>query len=474
MANIGVMILEGPQDWSIGQQREGYGQFQLSGKWVEPEGTEAGERQVYVRIVDEASAVSVIPWTAAEMLPEQAWAAKLVQVPAGGLYRIETCLQINGNKAMEWAIRGDMVHHVGIGDLWIIAGQSNAAGYGKGPVQDPPEFGIHLLRHSGKWDLATHPFNESTDTIHAANRELANPGHSPFLAFSRIVKRHVGYPIGLLQTALGGSPLKAWNPEEDGALYRNMIDIVRSAGGDVAGMLWYQGCSDCNPAERHTYAERFRVFVDRTRAELDKASLPVVTVQLNRYTVPDAPVEEDISWGMVREQQRMASHDIPHVTIVPAIDCPLSDEIHNSPAGNLLIGERMARAAIATVYGGKVHYRAPEIAAADYSAGEESPVIRLAYDHVGGYLLHIGPQAPLFTVEDEEGAVPVASWTISGGNEVTLTLERPLVGSAYIHGGFERNPANFFPLDSLTYMPPLSFYRYPVAKVDITEEDRHE
>lgn len=465
MSQIGVIIKQGPQHWAIGQQRDGYGAFALSGVWVAPEGSAPGGRQVYVRVVDESSAVPVVAWTAATMLDAQAWEAKLEQVPAGGLYRIETCLQLDGNPAMEWAARGDMINHVGVGDLWIIAGQSNAAGYGKGPVQDPPEFGIHLLRHSGRWDLATHPFNESTDTIHPANREWANPGHSPFLAFARSVKRHAGYPIGLIQTALGGSPLKAWNPEEDGYLYRNMLDIVRAAGGAVAGMVWYQGCSDCSPEARDTYADRFRVFVERTRADLGHASLPVVTVQLNRYTV-SGTAEDDISWGTVREQQRFAARDIPHVSIVPAIDCPLSDEIHNSPAGNLLIGERMARAAIATVYGGNVHFRAPEIASAVYGAAAGAggePAIRLVYAHVGGYLLHIGPQAPLFAVEDEAGAVPVATWTISGRDEVTLTLGRPLVGGAYANGGAERNPAPYLPLDSLTYMPPLSFYRYPVA-----------
>jgi sialate O-acetylesterase len=40
--------------------------------------------------------------------------------PGRGLYRVETCLQINGNEVTEWAIRGDMIHHVGVGDLWVI------------------------------------------------------------------------------------------------------------------------------------------------------------------------------------------------------------------------------------------------------------------------------------------------------------------------------------------------------------------
>jgi len=53
--------------------------------------------------------------------------------------------------------RGDMIHNIGVGDVFVVAGQSNAAGRAKNPVEDAPELGVHLLRDSGVWDLATHP-----------------------------------------------------------------------------------------------------------------------------------------------------------------------------------------------------------------------------------------------------------------------------------------------------------------------------
>ncbi|MCD9024933.1 sialate O-acetylesterase [Cohnella silvisoli] len=458
---IGVMIKQGPQSWSIIQQHNGAASVELAGIWSMKDKVAAA--QVCVRVVREDSAETVRDWALATMGEGQTWSVRLEQVPAGGLYRIETCLQIDGNREIEWGIRGDMVHHVGVGDLWIIAGQSNAAGYGKGPINDAPEMGIHLFRNNGQWDLATHPFNESTNTLHIENRETANPGHSPFLAFARLVKRETGYPIGLVQTALGGSPLRAWNPEEEGTLYRNLLNIVKAAGGSVKGVLWYQGCSDCNPDESNTYAERFGVMVAGLRRDLKDAILPFMTVQLNRHTAFNATLEDNRSWGTVREQQRTAARTIPHVTLIPAIDCSLSDEIHNSPAGNLLIGERMARAALATVYGKEIHYNAPEISEARIVTDEAGKqTLEVVYDHVGGYLLSIGPNQPVFTLEDEEGSVQVLEWSISGKNTIRVTPERPLKGQAYVNGGYERNPAAYFPLDSLTYMPPLAFYRFPV------------
>ncbi|RED56843.1 sialate O-acetylesterase [Cohnella lupini] len=461
---VGVIIKQGPKPWEIIQQRNGSASIELSGTWFLRE--EAETAQAHIRIVREESAETVVDWTKASMGDEQSWSVRLDGVPAGGLYRVESCLQVNGKIDLEWAIRGDMIHHVGIGDLWIIAGQSNAAGYGKGPVNDAPEFGIHLFRNNGQWDLATHPFNESTDTQHIENRETANPGHSPFMAFARILKRETGYPIGLVQTSLGGSALRAWNPNEEGTLYRNMLNIVKAVGGRVRGVGWYQGCSDCDPENSDTYGARFSAMVSQWRKDLKHADLPFVTVQLNRFTGKGTTVEDDRSWGVVRERQRMAAHEIPRVTVIPANDSPLSDEIHNSPAGNLLIGERMARAALATEYGKEIHYRAPEISRARWIAEPTSghATVELEFDHVGGYLVSIAPAGPVFALEDEKGGVEVKDWNITGRNTIQLTAGRPIHGQAYVHGGSERNPSAYFPLDSLTYMPMLSFYGVPLSK----------
>lgn len=204
----------------------------------------------------------------------------------------------------------------------VIAGQSNAAGCGRGSFYDPPELGIHLLRNNGRWDLASHPFNEATGSIHPENLEATNPGHSPYLAFARLVKREVGYPIGLAPTALGGSPLRSWNPEEDGYLYRNMLRTVALAGGRVKGVLWYQGCSDANSADAATYLNRFASMVRHLRHDLDDPELPVLTVQLNRYTGEMPELQEDQAWSALWEAQRRAGEEIPSLYVVPSLTQP--------------------------------------------------------------------------------------------------------------------------------------------------------
>jgi sialate O-acetylesterase len=464
MQQFGAIIQKGPQHWAIIQQENGMGNVSLSGVWAVPEGENVKSLQVYVRVVNEEDASEIVAWHPASMLVDEAWEITLDAIPAGGLYRLETCLQINDNPALEWATRGDMIHHIGVGDLWVIAGQSNAAGYGKGPFQDSPQLGIHLLRHSGQWDLATHPFNESTASIHFENRERANPGHSPFLAFGKMLQKEVGIPIGLVQTALGGSPLKAWNPDEDGVLHRNMMNIIQSVGGKVRGMLWYQGCSDCSPADSASYLERFSNTVQHWRHELKNENLPILTVQLNRCT-DAASIETNQSWGRVREAQRQAALTIPGVYVISALDCPLSDGIHNSPAGNMIIGERLGKLALAHIYSKvTVNAEAPCFTSADFSEVDAVPGVRLQFANVYGNLLAIGPNDKVFSVEDAKGEIEISSWQITGRSEITLKLARDTVGDTFVHGAYQMNPSSHLPLDSGTYMPILAFYRQLVAK----------
>ncbi|WP_409342074.1 sialate O-acetylesterase [Paenibacillus sp. MBLB4367] len=463
IARFGVHITEGPQHWAIIQQREGFGTIAVKGFWSKKSGAGAIESvnaRVYARVVREDEGGMIVPWQPCSMSGEEKWSAVLSGIPAGGLYRVETCLMLFAEQQMELATRGDMIHHIGVGDIWVIAGQSNAAGYGRGPVSDPPEPGIHLLRHSGRWDMATHPFNESTESVQPLNGEPVNPGHSPYLAFARLVKKETGIPIGLLQTALGGSPLERWNPDEIGDLYRNMMTVIESAGGRVKGVLWYQGCSDCDAGHAGTYLERFTRVVQHWRDDLGDAELPVLTVQLNRYAAYADGEEGNRCWGIVREAQRTAAAQIPNVFVVPALDCPLSDTIHNSPAGNLVIGERSARAALAGIYGKPMAYRAPSVKEAKFGPdpADGKKTVRLTFTDVAGELFAIGPRELVFSIEDRNGIMPISSWRIAGKDRIELELPRTAEGRTVVHGAYEANPAALLPIDTVTQMPMLAFY----------------
>jgi sialate O-acetylesterase len=457
----GAVIEEGPQDWQILQQRSGAAEVRLSGRWEHPE---FKSPVVRVRAVREDSGASVAPaldWIDAEMGPGRRWSARLCGIPAGGLYRIESHLAADAAAPREWCHHGDMIHHLGVGDLWVIAGQSNSAGYGRGPVFDPPELGIHLFRNRMAWDLATHPMNESTRTAHPENREGANPGHSPYLAFARAVKASLGFPIGLVQTSLGGSPLGAWNPTEPGAhpLYDGMLRTIGAVGGRVRGILWYQGCSDTEPELARTYLERFVAMVREWRRVLGDPELPVLTVQINRVHGPSTAAA-DLGWSLVREAQRQAPRRLAGVYVVPTLDLPLSDGIHTNPAGNMSLGLRLAGACLGTLYGSPAAWRAPEPVSA--TAAPDHRSVRIVFDNVADRMAPLDPAAIPFRVEDEDGEVPIAAVKYGTGPEAILELGRSLGPGAAIHGAASSDPPPV-PFDMGRMMPMLGFHGLPVT-----------
>jgi len=459
---VGAIIQDGPADWQILQQDgRGVGVVGLRGRWVrDAEGTDPGV--VTVRVVHESTGSpvsSALDWRAADTRDDQTWAIQL-EIPAGGLYRIETRYSAIDNPTPEWSTRGDMRHFVGVGDLWVIAGQSNSAGYGRGAIDDAPVLGVHVLRNSEQWALATHPLNESTDIRHIANREGGNSGHSPYLQVGRRLQSALGHPIGLIQTALGGSALAPWNPTEDGPspLFDTMVRCIDVAGGRIRGIFWYQGESDAQELVADTYAERFRAAVGAWRAAVADPALPVVTVQLNRVNNPPSGAD-DKNWAIVREAQRLVPHLLDGVDVVPTLDLPLSDAIHTSPAGNLVLAERLVQAVLGAVHGHPIAYLAPDVSSARQS-GDRSIVV--SFVNVVSRIDTIDLTARPFLVEDSDGSVPVSEVTYPGDQTAVLTLERPLVGDARVHGGYGAAPSPV-PLDIERSMPMLGFYGFPVT-----------
>jgi hypothetical protein len=453
----GVVIEKGVQDWQILQRDDqGAAALDLAGRWSTP--SPHRHAQVIVRLVDEARGQAVTlahEWQKAVTHRDGTWSLRLAGIPSGGLYRLETALQLD-HGPVEWAQRGDMAHHLGVGEVWILAGQSNSAGYGKTPAYDPPEPGLHLFHACGEWRLATHPLGDSTGTQYPPNRETANASHSPYLAFARRLKQALGCPIGLIPAALGGSPVSRWTRKVNGDLFANLLEYLRDAGGDARGMLWYQGESDTGPTERAVYARRFRDMVADLRRELGRPRAPVITCQLNRYIGEPYNRPTHQGWEIIREIQRQLARKLPGVYVISTLDLALSDGIHTNTSGNLVIGDRLADAALGAVYGQNVKWRHPE----PTRARMRSPnTVELRFAHVDvrlHYENNILEQCP-FAVRDAEGEAALAGWKLTGRDTLELSLARPLSGAATVTGAPTGCPPTIVPVDIGGYRPMLGF-----------------
>lgn len=458
--NSGAIIEKGPQDWQIFQQNdEGEADIAAGGRWFADEPAE-----VEVRIVSEETggpAGRKLDWQPAETRSDGTWNVILYGVPAGGLYRLETRCRSGTEAAGEWSLRGDMRHFLGVGDIWIIAGQSNSVGYGREPVHDPPEPGIHTFRNSGRWTLAAHPLDDSTDSRFPECREKANPGHSPYLNFARLLKVLLNFPIGLVPTALGGSQLAYWDPTREGpaTLFHNMLELVEKAGGRIKGMVWHQGESDGSPERASDYEARFARALDAWREALKNPSLPVITAQINRHRGPGGKFT-DKGWSILREAQRQSAGKLRGVFVVPTLDLPLNDIGHNSSAGNMVLGCRMASCALGAVYGRSVDWRAPDLERAVRS--DDGGSVVLGFSGVTSRMGCVDPSSQPFLLEDEQGEVAVVSVDYPGGDTVRLQLGRRMTGKARVHGCFGINPP-IGPMDMERAMPMLAFHGVPVT-----------
>ena len=198
----GVFITDGVTDWQIVQHTNGYANLSFSGTWQVPKAAvEIGVKSAVplIRVVHQDDNSQIIPWTEANISHGDnpchgTWNAE-IQVPAGGLYRIETGLYTKSiNPDLRWTFRGDVRVHIGVGDIFVIAGQSNSSGYGRDWAFDPPMPGVHLYRNRKKWDLACHPINESTFAADEVNAELGVSGVSPTYPLASILLSYLTIP----------------------------------------------------------------------------------------------------------------------------------------------------------------------------------------------------------------------------------------------------------------------------------------
>lgn len=463
---FGVWMEEGPSDWQIIQQKNGFAGLTLSGGFTVPKaGLDIGIPRAIprIRVMNEQDHYAVIPWTDCEFeyTKDQyagCWRAQL-QLPAGGLYRVETGLFTTWeNPQFPFKeFRGDMRLHLGVGDLFIIAGQSNAAGCARDSAFDAPDLRVHLYRNRRKWDLACHPMNESTDAADGeANTENGNSGTSPYLSFAKRYSDAAGYPVGLIMTAAGGSPMKRWDPDQKADLYRAMLSKIGECGGEAAAVLWYQGCSDTDTMEQALHYEKSFI---RMVQELRKAMgtvIPVFTFQLNRY----ADGKLDPAWGIVRDVQRRMAKQLPAVKVLPTVQCGMSDGIHNSAGANVHLGEILARQCAAVLLG-RGEFEAPDLTGV-VRLTENS--CRLEFDHVQGQFVLAGEGAlPYgFSAEDEQGSIMITG-LYAREKALVVELERTPGEQGTLSFCAQADPHRWLPKDGVTYMPPLAFHQVEIG-----------
>ena len=300
-----------------------------------------------------------------------AFSTSLKGIPVGGPYDITFSV---GNDSVT-------VKRVSVGDVWLLAGQSNMQGCGNMNEAPAPHPKVHAMYMDDHWDVAREPIHflaDSPDPVHyeAVGKEplpkthrdqmrwAALKGVGPGIFFGReMARRSGGVPQGLLCTAHGGTSMEQWDPAKKSmggrSLYGSMLRTWRKTGQPVAAILWYQGESDCNGQAAPLYTRRMKRFVSVLRRDFQQPGLPFLLVQIGKVF---GSGYDPKAWNSIQDQQLKLKKQIRDYDVVSTIDLPLDDTIHVGSKGYERLGRRLARLADRMVYGNREELPAPELA----------------------------------------------------------------------------------------------------------------
>jgi sialate O-acetylesterase len=374
-------------------------------------GTSDASGTVSARVLSQGGPVKGLDWQPVGQVDGGKWSASLKAVPTGGPYTIE--LQIKDGDQILASVESA---NVLVGDLWILAGQSNMQGVGNIDVTEMERSHplVNMYQSCEVWSPAREPLHrlhESPDAAHNQNHATwkredylkdrdaitTGKGTGLGLAYGVEMVNQTNVPVGLVPCAHGGTSMAQWDPalkDKAGAsLYGSMMRRFKAVGGKVAGVLWYQGESDANADASKVFAQKFEAFIAACRSDMGNPELPFYYVQIGRFVRDGGEAD---SWNRVQEDQRVLAAKIPHAAVVPAIDLELDDLIHVGTTGLRRLGRRLARIALYDQFGRADLTRGPRLNAATLEAGGR--IIRVAFDgvaggltpgsHIGGFTVH--------------------------------------------------------------------------------------
>ncbi len=371
-------------------------------------------------------------------------------VPVGGPYTLE----VKTKSGRQVKVDGLLV-----GDLWVLAGQSNMDGYGRLYDAEPPSRYVHCFYYTEKWGIAKEPLCrvfDSIDSVHRAlfalsdaeyeklrndDRTWREIGSGLGIRFAKEVHKATGVPVGLIMCSHGGTSMEQWSPEKKdlvgASLYGGLVRRVSVCGGRVAGVLWYQGESDASEEAAPLYKDRMKRFVAALRADLGAPRLPIIFAQLSRFFV-DENVFPAACWNRIQQAQLDLAGELDHVAMAAAIDATLSDAIHVDAVSMRRMGVRFAALARALVY----EKKGPLTLTPDRVRFEDDArrMLRITYKNVRGKLR---PSRNIwgFFVEAPDGTrIPITN-ARAEGSKVFLTLARSVQPGGCLYYGRGCNPS---------------------------------
>lgn len=207
---------------------------------------------------------------------------------------------------------------------FLLIGQSNMAGRGNiGDVAPIENKQCYMLR-MGRWQKMREPINPDRPIFSGNFRSGVGLGAS----FADSVANTLGWRVGLIPCADGGTKISQWAQGE--LLFDHAVMMTKLAcrTSRLAGILWHQGESDCNSDESvAAYKEKFIEMITALRRELGAEELPLLIGELSEqigaeWKVGDHPRQMNAVF-------REIAATLPHTAVVSAKELGLKpDNLH--------------------------------------------------------------------------------------------------------------------------------------------------
>ena len=204
----------------------------------------------------------------------------VTEMPAGGWHRLEV-RALDG----EAVIAQDGVEHVGMGEVFVVAGQSNSANHGE--EKQNTETGRVAAFDGRRWQLA-----------HDPQPGASGQGGSFMPPLGDALVRRFGVPVGFIACGIGATSVREWLPkgarfpnpptlerrvqklsggewESKGEAFAGLVARLKQAGPrGFRAVLWHQGESDANQKDPtrtlpgRLYREYLAALIRESRREI--------------------------------------------------------------------------------------------------------------------------------------------------------------------------------------------------------------
>ncbi|MEI8376484.1 MAG: sialate O-acetylesterase [Planctomycetota bacterium] len=320
-----------------------------------------------------------------------------------------------------------------IGDVWLGSGQSNMEmgismcekAKEEIPAANHPQIRLLLVP---KVQIGQPAKNVNSKWVPCTPGTVTAGGWGGFSAalyyFGRNLHKELNVPIGLVESAWGGSAIEPWTVTggKGGGMYNGMIAPVKPLA--IRGAIWYQGETNAFQKNRLAYYNKTKALIEGWR-QVWGYDFPFYFVQIAPFAgYPNG--ELPALW-----EAQVASLKIPQTGMVVTTDL-----VHNigdiHPINKIDIGNRLALWALAKEYGKKdLIYSGPLFKSMKVEEGK----IRLSFAHVGGGLKsRDGKPLTEFQIAGADGKFIPAEATIDG--DTVLVQAKQVPAPTQVHFGW--------------------------------------